>query len=452
MINQKQYGELSKMRVEKEKEYINALLYGVTNGNAQLDDGFAICPYTLLFEGTDSYKIAKAMHDINKRGEVVNALTVYDELQRTCKNFNMELLAESAFSIHGNEEAIKFLATGCRREALKRQSEQVLLSCLADVQSYTGSLDDVLNKIKSVVNTIESNSLNTSHRIGDIFRELLENIRSGKITKPTSTGYRNLDEVLKGGFANGELVILGARPSEGKTALAGNIAVNIAKQGKTVLFISREVREMTIVQRMVAREAQIDCRFFREGAEHLKNILKRIEKYEDIFDGLPLHFVEKTTVPMTPTEIRRIARSIKDLGLLVVDYLGLITPDEKQFSREREVAEMSRAFKQMALDLDCPVLLLCQLNRGTEQNNREPMLSDLRESGSLEQDADIVMFIHTDKAEKKQACSYTKVAVAKGRSSGTGAAYFRFNKPFSDYQETAERKEQYAQQNDEFSE
>lgn len=452
MINQKQYGELSKMRVEKEKEYIDALLYGVSNKQAQLDDGFAICPYTLLHEGTDSYKIAKAMNDINKRGEVVNALTVYDELQKTCKGFNMERLAESAFSVHGNEEAIKFLANGCRREALKRQSEQILLSCLADVQSYTGSLDDVVNKIKSVVNTIESNSLNTSHRIGDIFRELLENIRSGKITKPTSTGYRNLDEVLKGGFANGELVILGARPSEGKTALAGNIAVNIARQGKTVLFISREVREMTIVQRMVAREAQIDCRFFREGAEHLKNILQRIEKYEDIFDGLPLQFVEKSTVPMTPTEIRRIARSIKDLGLLVVDYLGLITPDEKQYSREREVAEMSRAFKQMALDLNCPVLLLCQLNRGTEQNNREPMLSDLRESGSIEADADIVMFIHTDKAEKRQAVSYTKVAVAKGRSSGTGAAYFHFNKPFSDYQETKERKEQYTQENDEFSE
>ena len=451
MINQKQYGELSKMRVEKEKEYINALIYGVTNGTAQLDDGFAICPYSLLHEGTDSYKIAKAMHDINKRGEVVNALTVYDELQRTCKGFNMELLAESAFSIHGNEEAIKFLANGCRTEALKLKSEQLLLSCLSEVQTYQGSLDDVVNKVKSLLDMIESNTVNKSHRIGDIFREMLENIRSGKITKPNSTGYRNLDEVLKGGFANGELVILGARPAEGKTALAGNIAVNMAKQGKTVLFISREVREMTIVQRMVAKEAQIDCRFFREGAEHLKNIIKRIERYEDIFDGLPLEFVEKSTVPMTPMEIRRIARSVKNLGLLVVDYLGLITPDEKQHSREREVAEMSRAFKQMALDLDCPVLLLCQLNRGTEQNNREPMLSDLRESGSIEADADIVMFIHTDKTEKKNAVSYTKVAVAKGRSSGTGAAYFRFNKPFSDYQETAERKEQYSQ-NDEFSE
>lgn len=441
-INHRNYAEVSKLRIEKEKEYIDALLLGVTNGDVLLDDGFSICPYTLLFDGTDSYKIAKAMHDMNKRGEAVNALSVYDELKRTQKNFNYERLAESAMSIYANEQAVKYLADVCRNEAIKRASEKYLLECLREVQTYGNNLETVTNKIKDIENIIASNAVNNAHSIGDIFREMLENIRSGKITKPTSTGYRNLDEVLKGGFAKGELVILAARPGEGKTALAGNIAVNIAKQGKKVLFISREVREMTIVQRMTAKEAQIDCRFFREGAEHLRNILKRIEKYEDIFDGLPLQFVEKSTVPMTPTEIRRIARSIKDIGLIVVDYLGLITPDDKLNSREREVAEMSRAFKQMALDLDCPVFLLCQLNRNTEQANREPVLSDLRESGSIEADCDICMFIHTDKSEKKHAVSYTKVAVAKGRSSGTGAAYFHFNKPFSDFQETAERKQE----------
>lgn len=440
-INHRNYAEVSKLRIEKEKEYIDALLLGVTNGDVLLDDGFAICPYTLLFEGTDSYKIAKAMHDINKRGEAVNALSVYDELKRTQKNFNYERLAESAMSIHANEQAVKYLADVCRNEAIKRKSEIELLECIAETQAYGGSLDTISNKLSKIQNYIDCVDENQNHYVGNIFNQIIENIMNGTTTKPTSTGFRRLDQVLKGGFSNGELVILGARPGQGKTAFAGSIAMNFAEQGKQVLFISREVKETTLVQRMIARQARIDCRFFREGAGHLQGIVEKINRQAEYFNSLPLQIVEKSSFPMTPSEIRRIARGIKNIGLVVIDYLQLVNTEEKQKSREREIAEMSRAFKQMALDLDCPVLLLSQLNRSIEQADRKPQLSDLRESGAIEQDADIVMFIHTKKADQEQAISYTEIIVAKGRSSGTGTAYFNFEKAFSDFVETQKRNE-----------
>lgn len=190
---------------------------------------------------------------------------------------------------------------------------------------------------------------------------------------------------------------------------------------------------------MIARRAKIDNRFFREGADHLQNIKDRIVGEQAYFENLPLQIVEKSTAPMTAKEVRRIARSIKNIGFVVIDYLQLLSSEEKNQNRERQIAEMTRELKQLALDLDIPVLLLSQLNRSIENANRLPQLSDLRESGAIKQDADIVIFIHADKADLLQQVVYTEMIVAKGRSSGTGIAYFLFEKPFSNFIETEKR-------------
>jgi replicative DNA helicase len=149
---------------------------------------------------------------------------------------------------------------------------------------------------------------------------------------------------------------------------------------------------------------------------------------------LPLHIYERSVRRITPSEVRRVARKFK-AGLVIVDYLQLMTPDERDKSREREVAEMSRAFKQMAMDLSVPVLLLAQLNRQAETAKREPQLADLRESGAIEQDADIVMFLHSTDAEQGMSNAPVTVKVAKGRSSGTGRTKLKFEKPFQNFTE-----------------
>ncbi|MCL1984849.1 MAG: DnaB helicase C-terminal domain-containing protein, partial [Betaproteobacteria bacterium] len=175
-------------------------------------------------------------------------------------------------------------------------------------------------------------------------------------------------------------------------------------------------------------------RVFRQGIGRAENILPRLQKATAALAGYPLYIFERSIRPVTPSEVRRVARKIK-AGLVIVDYLQLMTPDERDKSREREVAEMSRAFKRMALDLSVPVLLLAQLNRQVEGSKREPRLSDLRESGAIEQDADIVIFLHSTGKEQSMSTVPVSVIVAKGRSSGTGRAQLKFEKPFQDFSE-----------------
>jgi replicative DNA helicase len=184
-----------------------------------------------------------------------------------------------------------------------------------------------------------------------------------------------------------------------------------------------------------AGEARIDYRVFRQGIDRAETIMQRIQWATSRLSELPLHIFERSLRQVTPSEVRRVARKLK-AGLVIVDYLQLMTPDARDKSREREVAEMSRAFKQMALDLSVPVLLLAQLNRRVEEGgDRRPKLSDLRESGAIEQDADIVMFLHSTSMEQRLSTAPVTVIVAKGRSSGTGEARLKFEKPFQNFVE-----------------
>jgi replicative DNA helicase len=165
------------------------------------------------------------------------------------------------------------------------------------------------------------------------------------------------------------------------------------------------------------------------------DIMPKIRKTRADLDGLPLRIIERSTAPMTPGEVRRLAKTTRGIGLVVIDYLQLMIPDAKQQTREREIADMTRYFKQLAMDCKIPVLLLSQLNRRSEESERTPRLSDLRESGAIEQDADIVVMLYTKKIDTKQVRPQVQAIVAKGRSSGTGTAYLRFNKPFADFEE-----------------
>ena len=246
------------------------------------------------------------------------------------------------------------------------------------------------------------------------------------------TPWDGLNRVLRGGFMPGELAVLAARPGLGKTALAADVALSAAWRGSGVLFVSCEMSDESLAYRMISRVGHIDGRFFRDGAEATPQVRGAIDAAMRQLEELPISIVEKSTVPMCPREVRRLARGVKDLGLVVVDYLQLLHPDEKSNSREREVAEMSRSFKQMALDLQVPVLLLSQLNRASEEG-REPRVSDLRESGAIEQDADIVLLLHTRQPDRAESSAPVKCIVGKSRSTGTGAAFLRFNKAFSEF-------------------
>ncbi len=262
------------------------------------------------------------------------------------------------------------------------------------------------------------------------------------------TGFRDLDQ-MTGGLHPSEFIVLAARPSMGKTALATNIAENISINSKVpVLFVSLEMARLELAQRLLCSQGSIDGSKFRTGFLSREDRDKLVEVSGKLSQA-PL-FIDDTP-SRTVTEIAACARRLKrkeNLGLIVIDYLQLIQPDDPRDPRQEQVAKMARRLKGLARELKVPLLCLAQLNRQVESGGKEehrPRLSHLRESGAIEQDADVVMFVHREEyyhtkeqAEEKGISGQGMVIVAKQRNGPTGDAKLKwFDKYtcFRDYSE-----------------
>ncbi len=237
-----------------------------------------------------------------------------------------------------------------------------------------------------------------------------------------ATGWPDLDSMLSGGIRPGQLVILAARPSVGKTALAANLALNLTRQGKPALFVSLEQPRVELVERMASSES---------GIPHAKIRERRLDQTD--FSALTDAGNKIASWPLqvddsprrTVTRIAAIARRLRrrdGLRLLILDYLQLISPEDSKAPREQQVASMSRQLKLLAKELSIPVVALAQLNRSIEnRESKEPRLSDLRESGAIEQDADIVLFLDRPADYRRDADpTDATLAVAKNRSGKRG--------------------------------
>ncbi|MCE5303003.1 MAG: replicative DNA helicase [Planctomycetaceae bacterium] len=272
------------------------------------------------------------------------------------------------------------------------------------------------------------------------------------------SGFQDLDQ-LTGGLHNSEFVVLAARPSMGKTALATNIAESVAIDANVpTLFVSLEMARLELAQRMLCSQGRIDANKFRSGFLSKEDRSKLVEASAKL--GKAPMFIDDTPA-RTCTEIAACARRLKrkkNLGLIVIDYLQLINPDDPRDPRQEQVAKMARRLKAMARELEIPVLCLAQLNRQTEQGKEghRPRLSHLRESGAIEQDADVVMFIHREEyyhtreeAQQQGIAGQADVIVAKQRNGPTGDVklawfdkYTRFEnlaqKPYEEFGEFQE--------------
>jgi replicative DNA helicase len=213
------------------------------------------------------------------------------------------------------------------------------------------------------------------------------------------SGFAKLDE-LTGGLHNSELVILAARPSMGKTALALNIAEHVAtQQGLPVLFVSLEMSAIELAERMLCSVARVNSHRLRNGTLSQRDRQKLVETANKLSTAsLSIDDSPSRTVTEIAAAARRLRRRQKGrLGLVVIDYLQLIEPDNQKDPRQEQVAKITRRLKGLAREMKIPVLCLAQLNRQAEEGRgHEPRLSHLRESGAIEQDADVVMFVHRD--------------------------------------------------------
>jgi replicative DNA helicase len=284
---------------------------------------------------------------------------------------------------------------------------------------------------EKIFGILESNSRGELTKINDVLQESLDRIDSRMDNQHAfgglETGFDDFDQ-LTGGLQKSELVILAARPSMGKTALAMNMAEHVAMHGRVpVLFVSLEMSAIELGDRLLCSVAEVNGNRLRNGTITQEE-RKQLVKAAAIISQAPLFIDDSPS--RTMTEISANARRLKrrdDLGLIVIDYLQLIDPDNSRDPRQEQVAKIARRLKGLARELEVPVLCLAQLNRQVESTrDNKPQLSHLRESGAIEQDADVVMFVHreeyyqTNEEDRDQVRGQADLLIRKQRNGPTG--------------------------------
>lgn len=283
----------------------------------------------------------------------------------------------------------------------RRRILEIKYSTLEDDLDPRKNLIDIDKQLREVLGTdVKRDWFDMSELIYELMKHQADMV-SGKKSFVT-TGFKKADN-LNGGFYNGQMIVIGARPSAGKSALMGQMALTMARSGKRVGIISLEMNNTEIAARLSSIETGIDfSRVFRDIANDEQLHRRFYEKVSRDTINLPIYISDKTKVNINEIRAKAVKlKATKGCDVLMIDYLQLIdsTSDNKNYNREQEVSKMSRGIKLMAMELDIPVITLCQLNRQVTSRtykDRFPRLSDLRESGAIEQDADVVMFIHRD--------------------------------------------------------
>jgi replicative DNA helicase len=395
-------------------------------------------------EASDFYKPAhthvyEAVMSLYSQGEPVDPITVSEELRRAdlldAMGGKAALLRIQALTPASANAAHYAKIVG--ELALLRR----LISVAGDIaeMGYDQSDDvtDTLDRAESLVFEVaERRVADSMVGISDALQETLDQLEqlygsSGEVTG-VPTGYLDLDDLLLG-LQPSNLVVVAARPGAGKTAFALGAAANVAMAARRpVLFFSMEMGTLELTKRMLAGEARVDARKLQTGKipesdwTRISHAVGRLAEAPLFIDDNP-----HCTVMEMRAKARRTKARHGDLALVVVDYLQLMTPSTARRSENRqvEVAEISRGLKILARELECPVVALSQLNRQLEyRQDKRPMLADLRESGSLEQDADVVVFLYRDEIYNPESDQRgtAEVIVAKHRNGPTGVTRLAF--------------------------
>jgi replicative DNA helicase len=306
--------------------------------------------------------------------------------------------------------------------------------------------DEILDRAESLIFQLAEDRVRTGlvgvrELVRDSYERLERMVSEGRRLTGLSTGYRQLDQ-LTSGLQPSELIILAARPSMGKTALALNIAENVALgERRAVAIFSLEMSKESLLLRLLAARARLDAHKFRSGLLGREDWKKMAATLAELAEApLWIDDTGSTTVMEIGAKARRLKHD-KGLDLVIVDYLQLLTARGKFSNRNEEVASLSRGLKGLAKELKVPVLVLSQLTRAPEREDRRPQLADLRESGAIEQDADVVLFIHRPnfyrpelpEEERRKA----ELIIAKQRNGPTDRLHFVFFERFTRFEEAA---------------
>ena len=389
-------------------------------------------------------QIYLAMHELFLANSEIDVVTLIDML-----------VVKGIYDKSGGEDYIRTL-TEAVPDALnvkdyarivkeKSVLRQLIAACgeiseaaYSEQESVTSILDHAEHLIFNIAQGRDTKNFRHIREVlGEVYNHLHELNTNKEATQGTQTGFSALDRVLAG-MGKSDLVLVGARPGMGKTSFALNIATNVAKQTKkAVCIFSLEMSAEQLVNRVLSSEALVNSYTLRTGElgpedwEHLAVAAGELAGCDILIDD---------TSGLTVTAMKAKLRRVQNLGMVVIDYLGLMQGDGHKDNRVQEVSEISRSLKIMAKELMVPVVCCAQLSRGPEgRTDKKPMLSDLRDSGAIEQDADTVIFLYrseyykTDGAPSDQDTSIAEVIIAKNRHGSTGTVSMGWNGQFTKF-------------------
>jgi replicative DNA helicase len=432
--------------LEAEESVLGAMLLSPT----------AVGTVSEILDAADFYreshsKMYRASLALWAKGEPVDAITLANELDERgeldavggqSKVAELAALVPSTSNVEHYARIVKEMST--LRGLVRAGQEITRLG-----QERPGEVSDLVDRAEQMVfelgqERIASDFSHIDVLLKESFERISQLVEMGADVTGTPTGFRELD-LLTSGFQPGNLVILAARPSMGKSALGLCIAANLGvREEKPVGLFTLEMSKAEVTQRMMCSEGQIESQRLRTGQlspedwPRLTAACGRLTKAPIWIDD---------TGSITMMELRSKARRLKsrepNLGLIIVDYLQLMASGGSYENRVQEVSQISRALKVLARDLDVPILAMSQLSRAVEQrpkNDRRPVLSDLRDSGSLEQDADLVFFVYRDEyymGEESEHQGIAEVILAKNRNGPTGTVRLSFRRRFAKFSHLA---------------
>lgn len=392
------------------------------------------------FCNTQNAAIYDAICKLDDRGLTPDLFTVGQEAKKA--GISLSEVATRTQDVGSGVEILnhaRILADLDMRRRLILWAEELKAKAQTDPDAVNWAMSGI-ERITGDVARIAS-----ARSIGDVMRDTLADLERRQQAHQRgecvgiSTGLPCMDRIT-GGWRGGQLVILAARPAMGKTAVALHFAQAAAGAGVPVCIFSLEMPATQLGGRMLVGASGVDARAFRSGAVSTED-WQRIEPGAARLSELPVTIIDTPSIsmPAIRAQCRALQRQGR-CGMVVIDYLQLTAPDsDKRNNREREVAEMSRAAKVLAKELDVPVILLSQLSRKVEERaDKTPILADLRESGAIEQDADMVIFIDRPAIRKEETIDTAKFglipsegvgvfSIAKNREGATGRIYFRHN-------------------------
>ena len=412
--------------LEAEQSVIGSMIWDrqaiITAGEMLMQDDFYYKQYGIMFQ---------AMVEMNNEGKPVDVVTLQEKLKEKDvppEVYSLEFVRE-LLSSEPTSANIRQYATIVKDKSILRNIIKVNEKIANDCYAGKDSTEDILAETeKRIFELVRNKGASDYTPIDKVVLEALDKISSaaknrGAVTG-VPTGFKDLDGYLSG-LQPSDFVLVAARPSMGKTAFVLNVAENVAiKQGITTAIFSLEMSNVQLVNRMLSLESTVDADKLRKGRLDSSDWGKLIEGADSIAKS---HLIIDDTPGISISELRSKCRKYKmenDLGLVIIDYLQLMSGSGRRSdNRQQEISDISRALKALARELNVPVVTLSQLSRAVEQRpDHRPMLSDLRESGAIEQDADVVMFLYRDDYYNKDTDikGIAEIIIAKQRNGPIG--------------------------------